>query len=369
MTGFPEKPAFLRRWKLKVLTGGCKAYINKQRENMQKKIKSKPKIGKIDPLFLENLLSRLNLDTNSVIVGPGIGRDAALLKVKDQVISVKTDPITFTSRNLALYLVNINANDIACTGATPRWLLVTVLLPPEEKRDFLEKFFNQLQTICQKMEISLVGGHTEFTPAVRQPVAVGCMIGELKGKRFIDNTQAKPGDSVFLVKGIAIEGTHVKILQKIESFLKNPGISVVKEAETALKNADVHCLHDLTEGGLIAGIWELARASDVGICIEEEKVPVFEETKLLCEKFSLDPLSLLASGALLVITSPEDEEKLLCAYRKVKITCAKIGKITPKEEGVIIKGKKKIRKIHLPSPEELGKLFSNEAEGGKTCQK
>lgn len=351
---------------------------------MQKKIKSKPKIGKIDLLFLENLLSRLNLDINSVIVGPGIGRDAALLKVKDQVISVKTDPITFTSRNLALYLVNINANDIACTGATPRWLLVTVLLPPEEKRDFLEKFFNQLQTICQKMEISLVGGHTEFTPAVRQPVAVGCMIGELKGKRFIDNTQAKPGDSVFLVKGIAIEGTHViyqekkkilkeqvpdKILQKIESFLKNPGISVVKEAETALKNADVHCLHDLTEGGLIAGIWELARASGVGICIEEEKVPVFEETKLLCEKFSLDPFSLLASGALLVITSPEDEEKLLCAYRKAKITCAKIGKITPKEEGVIIKGKKKIRKIHLPPPEELGKLFSNEAEGGKTCQK
>ncbi|MBC7189211.1 hydrogenase expression/formation protein [Candidatus Aerophobetes bacterium] len=351
---------------------------------MKKKINSKSKIGKIDPLFLENFLSKLNLDKNSVIVGPGIGRDAALLKVKDQIISVKTDPITFTSRNLAIYLVNINANDIACTGATPRWLLVTVLLPPEEKTDFLGKFFNQLQTICQRMEISLVGGHTEFTPAVRQPVVVGCMIGELEEKRFIDNTRAKPGDSVFLVKGIAIEGTHViyqekkkilkkempdEILQKIGSFLKNPGISVVKEAKIALKNADVHCLHDLTEGGLIAGIWEVARASEVGIYIEEEKVPVFEETKLLCEKFSLDPLSLLASGALLVIINPEDEEKLLCAYRKAKITCAKIGKITPKEEGVIIKGKKGIRKIHLPPPEELGKLFSNEAEGGKTCQK
>jgi len=358
-----------------LLTGNCKACINKGIKGLLLtilKTMNKLQSGKVDPQILQKFFSLLSKD-DSVVVGPGIGEDAAVIDTGKRLIAVKTDPITFTSQNIGWYVVNINANDIACMGATPRWMLVTLLLPPEEKSDFLHHFFTEISESCKDLGVHLIGGHTEVTPAVKKPVAIGCMIGCLLGERVINNSGAKPGDVVLLTKGLAIEGTHViyqekkgelenkissPILKRIEGFLKDPGISVVREATLAAANADVHCMHDPTEGGLVAGLWEIATASEVGIKIKKESVPIFKETKLVCKEFNLDPLSLLASGALLIVANPKDAEKLISLYKDAGISCTKIGKIVPKKEKVSITTEKgEIFYITEPPKDELNKLF------------
>ncbi|MBE0477810.1 AIR synthase family protein [Candidatus Aerophobetes bacterium] len=332
----------------------------------------KLKSGKVDPHILQKFFSALPED-NSVIVGPEIGEDAAIVDMDGRFLVVKTDPITFTSNNLGWYVVNINANDIACMGGVPRWFLVTVLLPPEQEEEFLHQFFNQLSHACRELGISLIGGHSEVTPAVSRPVAIGCMVGKISHEKIINNSRAKSGDVILLTKGIAIEGTHViyqekreelekeiapDILKRMGDFLKNPGISVVKEATLASASADVHCMHDPTEGGLSAGLWEIAAASGVGIRIKEENIPIFEETKLVCEKFNLNPLNFLASGALIIVTTPEDAEKLMSIYKDLNIRCAKIGEVLPKEKAIsIIKKGGDVSYIFSPPKDELNKLL------------
>jgi thiamin-phosphate kinase len=339
-----------------------------------KKTDSSLKAGKVDPEILQRFFLSLPSD-DSVIVGPGIGEDAAVISVDRKYLVVKTDPVTFTSRNLGWYVVNINANDIACMGGIPRWFLVSLLLPPGEKEEFLKEFFSQLSKSCKKLKISLIGGHTEITPAVKRAVVVGQMIGELKKDRPISNTGAQIGDTVLLTKGLAIEGTHViyqekkeelekeippEILKRISHFLESPGISVVREAAVATENVDVHCLHDPTEGGLIAGIWEIASASGVGIQLNQESIPIFKETELLCQRYNLEPLNLLASGALLIVSGPKETQKLSSIYRKMGIRCAEIGRVVPPEKGITIVKKGESFSVLSSPKDELTKLFKEE---------
>jgi len=313
-------------------------------------------MGKLDPHFLENLINSLPCDKR-VIVGPGTGKDAAVIDFGENYLALKTDPITFTHHDIGWYVVNINANDIVCVGATPRWFLLTLLLPEgKSSQKLVEGIFEQVKFACRRLNISLVGGHTEVTPHLDHPIAIGQMVGEMPKKRLIKNSEAKVGDLVLITKEIAIEGTHVifqtrkeelkknlslETLNKINNILYTPGIGIAKEALLASENVKVHCMHDPTEGGLKTGLWELAYASQIGMRIKKEKIPILNETKTLCKMYDLDPLGLLAAGSLILILSPKESQKLLKIYSKNNIKCNIIGEVVSKEKGVkILDGEK-----------------------------
>ncbi len=328
--------------------------------------------GKISPEILQKLFSFLPFD-RTVIVGPQVGEDAAVIDFEGKYLVVKTDPITFTSQNLGWYIVHINANDVACMGATPRWFLLTLLLPRKRvDRIFLNSIFNQLLSASEKLGVSLIGGHTEVTSRVSEPIAIGEMIGEVSKDKLVKSSGAKIGDIILLTKGIAIEGTSViyqekreelkgkistSLLKSMERFLYTPGISIVKEALFANEKVKVHCMHDPTEGGLEAGLWEIAYASGVGIRVKREKIPILRETQILCNIYQLDPLGLLASGALILTLDPKEAEKLLSFYEKEGIECAFIGEVVPKKEGLrIIEGNKSYY-FSAHYQDELYKIF------------
>lgn len=308
-------------------------------------------LGKLDPDFLEGLLLSLPRDRR-VIVGPKIGEDAAVLDFGENYLVVKTDPITFTFENIGWYVVNINANDIACMGATPRWFLPTLLLPQQgTSEESIKVIFEQVKSACQKLGISLIGGHVEVTLNLDRPIAVGHMIGEVDRERLVRGSGAKAGDVVLLTKGLAIEGTHVvyqkkkeelkkrlapETLEKLSRLLYQPGISVVKEALLATRSCEVHCMHDPTEGGLRTGLWELAYASGVGIRIEKERILVLPETETICKFYGLDPLGLLASGALIITLGPSEGERLIKIYERNGIKCSLMGKVVAREHGLKI---------------------------------
>ena len=301
--------------------------------------------GKLDVRILRKLLKKYALTDEKVLLGPGVGEDAAAVDLGDKVLIVATDPITFATDEIGYYSVMVNANDVATTGAEPRWYTVTILLP--EKAAFeglVENIFRQIHQACEKLDISLIGGHTEITYGLDRPILVGQMMGEVQKEALITTAGAEPGDVILLSKGICIEGTSViarekerelfsrglgqDFVQRAQGFLFDPGIGVVEEARLARQAGHVHSMHDITEGGLANGLHELAMAAGVEIEVEVDRVPIYEESRILCDAFGLNPLGVISSGALLITASPSDAEKILERAARDGAAMIRIGQIT-----------------------------------------
>jgi len=300
--------------------------------------------GKLDVQILHRLLRRYTTTDEKVLVGPRIGEDAAAIDMGEKVIVVGTDPITFTTNEIGYYSVMVNANDIATTGAEPRWYTVTILLPEgQATEDLVDSIFQQIHQACKKLGISLIGGHTEITHGIDRPILVGQVIGEVQREALITTGGARPGDLIILSKGICIEGTSIiarekeedlcsrgispDLIKRAQRFLFDPGISVVEEARLAFQAGRVNSMHDITEGGLANGLHEVSIAAGVEIEVEKQRVPIYEESCVLCEAFGLDPLGVIASGALLITASPPETEKILEKARQHGVPMAMIGRV------------------------------------------
>ena len=308
-------------------------------------MKRKPLLtGKLDIQILRRLLQRYSRIDERVVLGPGIGEDAAAIDMGEKLFIVATDPITFATSEIGYYSVMVNANDIVTTGAEPRWFTVNILLPEAMGTEALvDSIFNQIHQACEKLNISVIGGHTEITYGLDRPILVGQMMGEVQKEALITTAGAKPGDHILLSKGICIEGTSLiarerggellskgisqALIERARGFLFDPGISVVQEARLAFQAGRLHAMHDITEGGLADGLHELAMAAGVKIVVEKDHIPVYAESQILCEVFGLNPLGVIASGALLITASPPQAERILKTAQGQGMTMTKIGHI------------------------------------------
>lgn len=330
--------------------------------------------GKLPHDLLSRLIGSYVISDPDVLIGPGVGRDAAAIRVGDRAIVVKTDPITFATPDAGRYLVHVNANDIVCMGATPRWLLVTALLPEKTTTAALvEEIFASLASAATELGITLVGGHTEITLGLDRVILVGQMLGDADPTQLLDIRSARPGDAVLLCSGIAIEGTSIlaseaaaklthlppDVLASARQFLDSPGISVVPAARAlSASGATIRGLHDPTEGGLASAVAELATAAGLGVEIDAASIPIYPETAAICTALNLDPLGLIASGALLAVVADSDAERALIAVRDAGINAARIGTMTEPDSGFwLVRGG---RRHPLPTFEvdELARFYS-----------
>jgi hydrogenase maturation factor len=308
-------------------------------------------VGKLPSSFLARLLATYVPHDGGVIVGPGIGRDAAAIAFGDRILVAKTDPITFATDHAATYLVDVNGNDLACLGARPRWLLVTALLPEGVGAEEVESQFAELAAACAARSIALVGGHTEVTAGLDRTILVGMMLGDTSHDGLLLPGGARPGDRLLLTKGIALEGTALlareraaelaavlgeETVQRAQHLLMEPGISVVRDVDVLLPVGGVAALHDPTEGGLGMGVREMGSASNCGVLLFEDRLPILPETRAVAAAFGLDPLGMLASGALLVAARPDAVPALVAAADDACIPIADIGEVVPEAEGFVL---------------------------------
>jgi hydrogenase maturation factor len=308
--------------------------------------------GKLPPDILARLLARLPADPR-VLLGPAIGRDAAAIDLGGgRVLIAKTDPVTFAVDQIGRYVVHVNANDIACLGARPSWFLATVLLPEGAAPELAEEIFEQIRSACAELEVVPVGGHTEVTIGLDRPLVSGAMLGETTAEALVRPEAAQAGDHVILTKGIAIEGTALlareapgalraagvpeETIAAAARLLIEPGISIVRDARAACRAARVHALHDPTEGGLATALRELAEACGLQARVRTADVPVLPETAAVCAALGLDPLGLLASGALLIAMGAADCDVVREALAQEDISAACVGELASGRRGDIM---------------------------------
>jgi hydrogenase maturation factor len=330
-------------------------------------------VGKLPVDLLRDLLVRVSRYRDpSVVVGSGIGLDAAVIRFGRRLLVAKTDPITFVADDIGAYALLVNANDLAVMGATPKWFLTTVLLPSGSTRGAVETLFARLHAQCRRLNVSLCGGHTEVTPAVTRPIVVGCLLGECARKRVVTAAGARVGDAVLLTKGLAIEAVSIlareradevrerfgaQFLARCRRYLQDPGLSVVKEARLALSSRGVHAMHDPTEGGLSAALYELAEAADVGLAIDAAAIPVLPEAARLSEVFKFDPFGAIASGALLICADPRQEPKMTRRFRTARIPIARIGTVAKRSQGMTLREAGRTTPLPKFEVDELARLF------------
>jgi len=329
-------------------------------------------VGKIDMEILERLITDYTHRNGRVVVGSGIGEDAAVIDMGDRYLIAKTDPITHVADEIGHYVVNINANDIAAMGGVPRWFLATVLVPENSSGTDIERIFRQISKSCTSLGISYCGGHTEVTTGVNNPVVIGQMLGEVPKTDLKPTSGALVGDDLIMTKQAAIEATSIIAIENSEhltthfskdfiarakEYLHDPGISVLEDAATVSGYRDVHALHDPTEGGIATGIFELAHASGVGVEVHYESIPISEETLRLCDHYDIDPLGTFASGSLLIAAAPSITADIIRILNAKGIPATRIGKIKRKEEGMTLVVKTEVKPLPVYHQDELSKIF------------
>ncbi|MDD5557416.1 MAG: AIR synthase-related protein [bacterium] len=307
--------------------------------------------GKLPPGMLRTQLGRIPAAGPGVRIGPRYGEDAAAVRVGDRYLVCACDPITLASRRIGWYAVHVNANDVAVLGARPAWFWATVLLPAGRADGRLvDETFAEMRAACASLGVELCGGHTELTAGLPRPVICGFMAGEVDIGGLVDKASVRPGDAVILTRGIAIEGTAAiaaeapralagldpSILDRARGLLDDPGISVVREALLAARTAPVHGMHDPTEGGLLAGLRELAEAAGAGLLVEEARIPVLPETAAICGRLGIDPMGLLASGALLIAAGEAAAARIIPALEAAGVPARVIGRVEEPGAGIML---------------------------------
>ena len=301
---------------------------------MRKRVKTKTSclsLGKLPSALLKELLASLSISDAEIIIPPGVGRDAAGLKIGKRFFAVTTDPITFTTDQMVTYSLSVNINDICCLGCFPRWYTGTLLLPLGTREADVRQYWRELNTALKKYSIQSIGGHVEVTDAVSRPVLVGQLIGESKYQRLLNPENIRPKDCLLLWQSVAIEGTAIiareckkKLkryfsdykINRMSSLLKNPGICVLPYVEKILPYRGVVALHDPTEGGIATAIHELADAVNCGVVVNYDQIPFLKETSQLADIFHFDPLGLIASGCLLIACRPTCAQALLNKFQE-----------------------------------------------------
>lgn len=322
------------------------------------------KIGKVPENVLKrSVFKQIHTKRPEVVLGAGVGEDCAAVKLADdETLVLSTDPITGTAQDIGTLAIQITANDLASAGAEPVGVLLTVLLPETVEEPELRHMMRQVEEACGAVNVQIMGGHTEVTAVVNQPLISVCGVGKVKDGRLISTAGAKPGMDILVTKWIGIEGTSilakekekelrtrfsapfVEKAQRLDAF-----ISVVPEAAVAVQSG-VGAMHDVTEGGIFGALWELAEASGVGLEIDMKKIPIRQETVEVCEFFGINPYQLISSGCMLMAAA--DGNALVRALEREGIPAAVIGKATDGNDRVLQNGGER-RFLEPPKTDEL----------------
>lgn len=325
-------------------------------------------IGKLKTELLEKyIFNKLSSNREEVIVKSGTGLDCAVMDFAGDLIVASTDPITGASKNIGSLAINVSVNDVSCQCADPVGLLMTVLIPPSASLEDLKEIIEDANNTAKKLNVDIIGGHTEITDAVNKILISTTVLGRVNKKNMPDIRSIKAGDVIAVSKYVGIEGTSIisnekdeikEILsQKELEFAKSlsKDISVLKESRLASKYGVKH-MHDITEGGLYGALWETGVAIGHGLKAYYDEIPLLDETNKIAEFYGIDPMRLISSGSMLMIFDKDKFKNYKNEAEKNGIKISEIGEVTEEKSTQVI-ANDQILILSEPGSDELYKVI------------
>ncbi len=332
------------------------------------------KTGKLDSDLLKSLIfGKITYRNEDVKVRPGIGEDCAVVGFGDFDCVMSTDPITAAVQDIGRLCIHITCNDIASNGVQPLGIMLAVMLPEGTTEEDVATIMGQAAETAARTGVEIIGGHTEVTPSVNQPVIVSTAIGKVVADGYQKGDDIAEGDVIMVTKSVGLEGTSILAKERGEmlsgvlseeereramGFLDQ--VSVVKEGVAAAK-VGTHGMHDITEGGLLGAVWEMCQIAGLGAEVYEEAIPMEPETAKVCQRFGIDPLRLISSGSMMIIVPAGLEKAMQEVMADSNVNITTVGKIMPEEFGVKLRRGESLENVEPPTTDELYKaLFKNE---------
>ncbi len=302
-------------------------------------------IGKIPSEILKQIVyKRGGSKRSEVLLYPSIGEDTSVVDIGSELLVLSTDPITGATERSGWLACKVALNDLGAAGAEPLCIMVTLLLPESSTENDLTQIMDDIHSACLQENVAVAGGHTEVTPGLTAPIISITAVGKTRGRRVLSASGAKAGDDIVVTKWAGMEGTAIlaKDFEKVlsgkikEEFLAEAvglldHVSVTQDGYIALQNNATGC-HDATEGGVLGAIYEICEASNKGVLVDAQSIPVLECTREIASLTGIDPLRLVSSGCLVVTV--ENGEKLCDVYRHFGINACVVGKITPHDRHI-----------------------------------
>ena len=298
------------------------------------------KLGKLDNDTLERLiLDRFRHTRPESFGAPRIGMDCAMLDLDGDLIVCSCDPITSAdAKHVGALSVHVNCNDAAAGGAEPVALLVTLLLPPSETEETVAMIAEDLQQAAELAGVDIIGGHTEVTDAVTRVTTCTTVIARTPKAKMLCGV--KVGDAIVMTKWAGLEGAMLIASDHADRLASVPAdtierakslsryLSVVPESRIAIQHG-AHAMHDVTEGGVLGAVWELAMQERLGAIVDLNAIPLLPEIKTISDAVGLDPYRLMASGSMLIAC--ENGSDMVAALREAGIPAAVIGRVTERD--------------------------------------
>lgn len=306
------------------------------------------KAGKLKESILKrSVLKQLHKRRDDVLIAPAVGGDFGAVSVNEtSAIVISSDPVTLAwQENMGSVAILTACNDVACSGAVPFGVSVVMILPTSFDEDKLRRLTKDVDKACESCGVDVLNGHTEVSRAVKEPLVVVTAMGMVEKDAMLHSSKLRAGMDIIVTKWIGLEGTSIlakkreeelrtryaqPFLDKAKTF--DNMLSILPEAAIA-KRFGAKAMHDVSEGGIFAALWELAESSGVGLEIDLKKIPIRQETVEVCEFFDINPYKLLSGGALLI--GAEDGNQIVMELQKAGISAVVIGKATDGNDRIL----------------------------------
>ena len=306
-----------------------------------------------------------------VILGPVFGEDVALTRIQDGILVSHLDPIIGAVKNIGWLAVHVACNDIATSGAPPRWILPLVLVPNKRQEIMLGEIMQDIGRAARETGVSIIGGHSGYSASLTRPLVAVTALGTLYNQQPVRTLGAQAGDHIFVTKSIALEGTAIlaydfskvavekgltnQDLQDARSLSKE--ISIIPEA-VLLGKLGASAMHDVTRGGLLETLLEMANLAGLGMCIYQDNIPIYPIVDRFAKAFQFEPLQMISSGTLLAAIPPANVQLAEKSLQEHQIPFADIGEFV-RGEGVDLlhgRGITHFEKLQ-PDADELARMW------------
>lgn len=300
--------------------------------------------GKLSAELVEHLF--LPAFRNEQLEGLG---DAAVFSINGTRLAMSTDsfvvrPLFFPGGNIGELAVNGTVNDIAMSGATPLYLSVGFIIEEGLPLELLGQIVQSMAAAAQKAGVQLITGDTKVVDKGHgDGVYINTSgVGIVPDGVEIGPNKAEAGDVVIISGTIGDHGMAVMSVREGLEF------ETAIESDTAALNhliadmlaaaPNIHVLRDPTRGGVASSLNEIAQSSQVGIVLDEMKVPVNTAVRSACEMLGMDPLFVANEGKLIAILPAAEAETVLAVMHKNPLgqQAAIIGQVVAQHPGMLV---------------------------------